>query len=342
MEDEWERYTRQTIFPGIGPDGQRRLLAARVVLVGCGADGTVIADRLVRAGVGHLTVVDRDFIELNNLQRQVLFDEDDLAANLPKAIAAERKLRRVNSQVTVRGVVSDLNPENAESLLAGADLVMDGTDNFETRYLINDVCVKHAIPWVYCGVVASYGMTMTIVPHQSPCLRCVFPEAPAPGTIATCDTAGIANPIVSVVAGIAAAEAIKLLVGKGERNRGTIYVDLWDNTYDIFENDAPRCDCPTCGQGQYQFLAGEQSGQVLSLCGRSAVHIRTAANRPLKLSELAERLRAVSQVLAANEYLVRFKVGEQEVTVFADGRAIIKGTSDEATARTLYARYIGT
>lgn len=342
MLNELERYTRQTIFPGIGPDGQRRLLAARVVLVGCGADGTLIADRLVRAGVGHLTLIDRDFIELNNLQRQLLFDEDDLAANLPKAVAAERKLRRINSQVAITGMVSDLNPENAEALLAEADLVMDGTDNFETRYLINEVCVKHAIPWVYCGVVASYGMTMTIVPHQTPCLRCVFPEVPVPGTIATCDTAGIVNPIVSVVAGIAAAEGIKLLVGKGERNRGTVYVDLWDNTYDVFEHDAPRRDCPTCGMGQYQFLDGEQTGQVTSLCGRSAVHIRAAAVRPLRLSELAGRLRAVSQVVAANEYLVRFRVGEHDITVFADGRAIIKGTSDEGVARGLYAKYIGT
>jgi adenylyltransferase/sulfurtransferase len=252
--DNYARYARQLLFPGIGPEGQAKLSKARVVLVGCGADGSAIADRLVRAGVGHLALVDRDFIELNNLQRQALYDEDDLRANLPKAIAAERKLRRINSQVEITGIVADLNTENAEELLAEADLVMDGADNFEVRYIINDVCVKHGIPWVYCGVVASYGMTMTIVPHQTPCLRCLFPDAPPPGATPTCDTAGIVNPIVTVVAGIAAAEGLKLLVGSGERNRGIIHVDLWENTFDVFDSGPPRADCPTCGWGDYEFL----------------------------------------------------------------------------------------
>ncbi len=339
--NDYTRYARQVIFPGIGKEGQEKLLKARVVLVGCGADGSAIADRLVRAGVGHLTLIDRDFIELNNLQRQVLYDEDDLRANLPKAVAAERKLRRINSQVEIAGTLADLNAENAEELLAGADLVMDGADNFEVRYIINDVCVKHGIPWVYCGVVASYGMTMTIIPHQTPCLRCLFPDAPPPGVTPTCDTAGIANPIVTVVAGIAATEGLKLLVGSGELNRGVIHVDLWENTFDIFEGGPPRADCPTCGQGDYEFLERPSGAQAVSLCGRDAVQIRVPGARHVALVAVAERLREVGQVTAVNDYLIRFKAGEIEITLFADARAIVKGTSDETVARSLYSKYVG-
>ena len=341
MVNDYARYTRQIIFSGIGEKGQEKLLNAHVVLVGCGADGTVIADRLVRAGVGHVTLIDRDFIELNNLQRQILYDEDDLRANLPKAIAAERRLRRINSQVEVTGLVADLNVENAEELLIGADLVMDGTDNLETRYIINDVCVKHDIPWVYCGVVASYGMTMTIVPHQTPCLRCLFSDAPPPGATATCDTVGILGPVVSVLAGIAAAEGIKLLVGGGERNRGIIHVDLWDNTFNIFESGSPRTDCPACGSGMYEFLEQGSGSQSISLCGRGAIQIRVPGASGLPLADLVERLRRVSQVTASNDYLVRFRVDGYEITLFADARAIIKGTDDEKVARSLYAKYVG-
>ena len=341
MTDNLRRYVRQLIFPGIGHEGQQKLLDAHVVLVGCGADGTVIADRLVRAGVGHLTIIDRDFIELNNLQRQVLYDEDDLGNNLPKAVAAERKLCRINSQVEIQGLVADLNPENAEDLLTGADLVMDGTDNFEARYIINDVCVKCKIPWVYCGVVASYGMTMTIIPHQTPCLRCLFADAPPPGATATCDTAGILGPIVSVMAGIAAAEGIKLLVNKGDHNSGIIHIDLWENSFNAFDSGAPRPDCPTCGLGNYEFLDWESGTQTVSLCGRDAVQIRIPGNQQVSLVDLAKRLQAVSQVTAANDYLLRFKVDEYEITLFADARAIIKGTSDETVARSVYSKYVG-
>ncbi|MCS7260759.1 MAG: ThiF family adenylyltransferase, partial [Anaerolineae bacterium] len=290
MAHDSERYARQILFAGIGQAGQEKLARAYVVLVGCGADGSLIADRLVRAGVGRLTIIDRDFVELSNLQRQVLFDEADAATRLPKAVAAERKLLGINSDVTVRGLVADLNPENAEELLGDADLVMDGTDNFATRYLINDVCVKHRIPWVYCGVVASYGMTMTILPHQTPCLRCVFPEAPMPGSTPTCDTVGIVNPIVSVVAGIAVAEGIKCLVGTGTVNRGIIYVDLWHNTYDVLDSGDPRPDCPTCGQGRFEYLEAPPV-QASSLCGRNAVQVRLSQG-PLDWTSLVERLRA--------------------------------------------------
>ena len=278
---------------------------------------------------------------MNNLQRQVLYDEEDLRDNLPKAVAAERKLRRINSQVKLTGLVADLNAENAEELLVGADLVMDGTDNLEARYVINDVCVKHGIPWVYCGVVASYGMTMTIVPRQTSCLRCIFSDAPPPGTTATCDTAGILGPVVSVVAGIAASEGIKLLVEGGERNQGIIHVDLWDNTFNIFDSGAPRPNCPACGQGEYEFLERETGAQAASLCGRDAVQIRVPGVQHLPLTDVVERLRQVSQVTAFNDYLVRFKVDGYEITLFADARAIIKGTDDEKVARSLYSKYIG-
>jgi len=336
------RYLRQTIFPGIGEAGQQKLLAARVVVIGCGATGTVIANHLARAGVGRLTIVDRDFIELNNLQRQLLFDEQDLAENLPKAVAAERKLRAINSDIEVRGIVADVNPENIEALIQGATVVMDGSDNFETRYILNDACIKHQIPWIYTGAVSTYGMSQTIIPGQTACLRCLFEEIPPPGTTATCDTAGVVGPVVGAVASVSAAEAIKLIVGQGELNRGVIHFDLWYNSYEQFGNGGPRSGCPACQQRRFEFLDQEKGGQLISLCGRDAVQIRQPGSGTLPLAELAGRLSGVSEVLARNDYLLRFKVDEKyEITLFADGRAIIKGTQEESVARGLYARYVG-
>ena len=338
----FNRYIRQTIFPGIGPEGQQKLLAARVVVIGCGATGTVIANHLARAGVGHLTIVDRDFIELNNLQRQLLFDERDLTDHLPKAVAAERKLRSINSEIEVRGVVVDANPDNIERLIGGATLVMDGTDNFETRYIINDACVKHEIPWVYTGAVSSYGMSQTIIPGQTACLRCLSPDMPPPGTAATCDTAGVVGPLVSAVASISATEAIKLIVGQGELNRGIIHFDVWYNSFEQFGSAGPRFDCPACQQRKYEFLNQEIGSQTVSLCGRNAIQIR----RPgvtIPLEHLAKQLHDVSQITAQNDFLLRFTVDDDyELTVFADARAIIKGTQDEQVARGLYAKYVGT
>jgi molybdopterin/thiamine biosynthesis adenylyltransferase len=341
MEHDNDRYSRQVLFPGIGREGQQRLADARVVLVGCGANGSAIADRLVRAGVGHLVIIDRDYVETNNLQRQVLYDEEDVAARLPKAVAAQRHLRRINSQASVRGVVADLNAENGEELLLGANLVMDGSDNFEVRYLVNDVCVKHGIPWVYCGVVASYGMTMTIVPHQTPCLRCVFDHSPLPGSTATCDTAGIVNPIVFALTGVAAADGIKLLVGRGELHRGIVYIDLWHNVYDVLDTGGPRADCPACGQGDYTHLHAPAIEMGTSLCGRNAVQIRPHGVRMPSLDSVVERLRGVAQIVASNDHLVCLRVEGCEITLFDDGRAIVKGTDDLVAARSLYARYIG-
>jgi adenylyltransferase/sulfurtransferase len=340
-EKKLARYLRQTIFPGIGIEGQQKLLAARVVVIGCGATGTNIANHLARAGVGHLTIVDRDFIELNNLQRQLLFDEQDLADNLPKAVAAERKLRAINSEIEVAGLVTDVNAENIEQLIRGASLVMDGTDNFETRYLINDACIKHNLPWIYTGVVASYGMSQTIIPGQTACLRCLFNDIPLPGTVATCDTAGVVGPIVGTVASLSIAEAIKLIVGQGAINQGIIHFDVWYNTFEQFDTGGPRPDCPACGQRNFEFLTGEKSGQIVNLCGRNAVQLRVSGGRRLPLTDLAERLAGVSQIMARNDYLLRFNVDAYEITLFADGRAIIKGTEDESVARGLYAKYVG-
>lgn len=335
------RYLRQTIFPGIGLEGQHKLLAARVVVIGCGATGTVIANHLARAGVGHLTVIDRDFVELNNLQRQLLFDEQDLAENLPKAVAAERKLRAINSDIEVQGIVSDVNAENIEALIAGATLVLDGTDNFETRYVLNDACVKHNLPWIYTGAVATYGMSQTIIPGQTACLRCLFEEVPPPGATATCDTAGVVGPLVSAIASFSATEAIKLIVGQGELNRGIVHFDVWYNTFEQFGGGGPRPNCPACGQRNFEFLNQEKGGQIVNLCGRNAVQIRRSGAGRLNLAELAPRLAAVSHLTANNDYLLRFNVDNYEITLFADARAIIKGTEDESVARGLYAKYIG-
>ncbi len=335
-----DRYIRQTIFAPLGKAGQERLLSARVAIIGCGANGSVMANTLARAGVGSLVIVDRDFVELHNLQRQMLFDEDDVARGTPKAIAAAQKLRRVNSTIRIEGLVSDVNAENIEDLIAGATLVMDGTDNFETRFLINDACVKHRVPWVYAGAVASYGMTLTIVPRETACLRCVFPREPAPGSMPTCDTAGVLAPIVNVLASIASMEAIKYLAGAGTRNAGIINVDLWDNSFDQFAI-ARREECPTCGKNQYDYLSGARHGaRTALLCGRNAVQINPGHGHALNLQTLAERLRGTGKV-SVNEYLLRLELDANEITVFPDGRAIIKGTDDATAARSLYAKYVG-
>jgi molybdopterin-synthase adenylyltransferase len=342
IEPSLARYARQIVFPGVGEAGQRALLQSRVTIIGLGATGSVLANHLTRAGVGFLRLIDRDFIELNNLQRQLLYDEEDIAAMLPKAVAAARKLRCINSGVTIEEIVTEVTPTNIVGFISDADLVMDGTDNFATRYLINDACVKLGKPWVYCGVIAAYGMTMTIRPHQSPCLRCVMGELPAPGTVPTCDVAGVVGPIVTLMGSIAAAEAIKLIVGRGTPNSGMIYADLWEDSFDRFDLGGPRPDCPTCGRAEYPFLAAETGARTTALCGRDAVQVSVIGARTLDLGALAERLRtAAIGAVQCNPYLLRAEIDGYEFTVFGDGRAIIKGTADEARASTLYARYIG-
>ncbi len=338
--DELERYVRQITFPGMGEAGQRALRSASATLIGCGALGTALANLVVRAGVGRLVIADRDFVELNNLQRQTLFDETHLARHLPKAIAAAERLRAINSDVAIEPHVVDVNPGNIERLIEGASLVLDGSDNFEVRYLVNDACVKLDIPWVYAGVIASSGMTATIVPGETACLRCLFPTMPPPGSVPTCETAGILASVVQVIAAIAAVEGLKLLSGRGTLNRGLIAVDVWDHSYEQFESAGRRPDCPACGLGRFDYLEAAIASRTTSLCGRNAVQISVPGAGPLDLAEMAQRLATVGQV-TVNEYLLRLDVEGYEITLFPDARAIIKGTGQESVARTLYAKYVG-
>ena len=332
-----ERYSRQILFPGIGERGQEALLHAHAVIAGCGALGSFHAAALARAGVGRLTLIDRDYVEPSNLHRQWLFEEADAAEALPKAAAAERHIARINSSIRVRGVIADLTSSNAAELLGDADIILDGTDNFETRYLINDFAVSRGIPWVYGAAVASYGITMPVIPGTSACLRCVYPDPPT-GAQPTCETAGVLNVIVSAVASIQVADALRILTGAALRARITT-ADLW-NGGGIRQIDAPARDpdCPTCARGEFPYLEDGRRPPE-SLCGRNAVQIAGCA-RPIDLAALQVRLEPLG-VVRANEYALRFTTGAYELTVFPDGRAIVKGTSDTGIARSLYARYVG-
>ncbi len=343
MDPSLERYSRQIRLHGMREDGQRRLLDARVTLCGCGALGTVLANILVRAGVGHLRLIDRDFIETSNLQRQVLFDEHDVAENLPKAEAAARKLAAINSSVYVEPVVTDIDRTNILDLVQDADLILDGTDNFEIRYLINDAAVKLGKPWVYGGCIGSHGQTMTILPGETPCLRCVFEAAPAPGEAGTCETAGVLGPIVNIIASLQATEAMKILAGRREHiNRDLIYLDVWENVQRRIKV-APllgKVDCPCCQRRQFEWLDGAHGSQTTSLCGRNAVQVSHRTPARLNFEELARHLGTLGEV-HYNRFLLKFLAEGYEFTVFPDGRAIIKGTSDVDKARTLYAKYVG-
>ncbi len=341
---ELRRYARQMIHPAIGEEGQRALGAARVLIVGCGALGTHIADTLARAGVGFLRIVDRDFVELHNLQRQVLFDEDDLQGGTPKALAATAKLRRINSRIAIEPIVDDANAANIAALIAGIDLIVDGTDNFETRYLLNDAAARAGLPWIYGGVLASYGMTLTILPGETACLRCLFPEPPPPGATPTCDTAGVLAPAVALIAALEAAEALKILTGARDAvNRELLAFDVWRLTVDRLPAHR-QADCPTCGDGphSYPFLDPDTASRSVSLCGRNAVQITLAKPPTFALAGLAERLAAAGSV-RHNEHLLRFRPAEgaYELVIFPNGRTIVHGTDDTALARGLYARYVG-
>ncbi|HJS98070.1 MAG TPA: ThiF family adenylyltransferase [Terriglobales bacterium] len=333
-----ERYSRQILFSGIGAHGQQRLAQARVAIVGCGATGSTLGGLLARAGVGTLRIIDRDYVEASNLQRQALFDEADAAASLPKAIAAARKLAACNSQIVLEPEVADLTPENIDRLLSGTQLLLDGTDNFETRYLLNDFAVQRGLPWIYCAAVGSYGLTMNILPGETACLACIFPEPPR-GVLETCETAGVLGPAVSVVASATAGEALKLLVGAREQLRRTLLSwDLWSNQTSAIQAGQPHPDCRACGRRDFVHLAGEGRPHI-SLCGRNSVQIHERA-RPMDFALMSERLSAHGTV-RHNEFVLKFWHEPYEFTLFPDGRAIIKGTSDTAIARSLYARYIG-
>jgi molybdopterin-synthase adenylyltransferase len=330
-----ERYSRQILFPPIGERGQERLLAAHAVIAGCGALGSFHAGALARAGVGKLTIIDRDYVEPSNLHRQFLFEEEDAEAAMPKAAAAKRRLARINSSVEVHAAIADLTPSNVEDLLGGADIVLDGTDNFETRYLINDFAVSRAIPWIYGAAVAAYGLAMPVIPGRTACLRCVYPEPPA-GAQPTCETAGVLSAIVSAVASLQVADALRILA-TGEVHARITTIDVWGGVVRQVEGPERDPECPCCARREFPYLE-ERARTPVTFCGRNAVQVEGAG--PIDLAALAARLEPLGPV-RANEFALRAQFSGYDVTVFGDGRAIIKGTSDTGIARSLYARYIG-
>lgn len=359
---DFDRYHRQMLLPGFGETGQGRLMTGRALVIGCGALGTVICNMLARAGVGHLIIVDRDFIELSNLQRQVLFDEADVAKAIPKAEAAKRRIGQINSQVDVTAIVDDLNHANIERIAEGVDVIVDGVDNFETRYLANDCAVKHGIPYVYGGAVGAVGATYAILPHTpggdrpweqagkaSPCLRCIFEQAPPPGLNPTCETIGVLGPVVSIIANFQSVEAIKILTGNFSAiNSSMINIDLWENTIHQFHvgpaYDAGECKC--CKNRNFEYLAGRFGSSSTTLCGRNAVQLMHPHHGDrLNFDQIAQRLDAHGTV-KTNRFMLRADITDNgqpyELTLFTDGRAIIKGTKQSAVARSIYAKYVGT
>ena len=335
------RYSRQVLFGGIGAEGQVAMSASSVALIGCGALGTFQASLLVRAGVGAVRVIDRDFVEESNLQRQILFDEQDVRELLPKAVAAERKLRQVNSLVKVDGIVDDVNPSTIDRLLAGVDLILDATDNFEARFLLNDYSVKHGIPWVYGACVGAEGLTFAILPGETPCLRCVFESVPAAGVSPTCDTAGVIGPVVGCVASLQVSEALKILTGhRALVNRRITRIDLWGNQLACVDLPPRNEDCPCCGRREFNYLEGASGSEATTLCGRNSIQINRREGTQLDLAALASRLAPVAK-LEGNRFLLKITLEGYQLTVFPDGRAVVSGTTDPGVAKSLYARYVG-
>jgi molybdopterin/thiamine biosynthesis adenylyltransferase len=342
-DPQLSRYVRQMRYAPLGVAGQRTLGESTALVVGCGALGSVIANLLARAGVGHLRIVDRDFLELNNLQRQVLYDEDDVASGLPKAIAARNRLVRINSQITIEAEVCDVDHANIARLARGVQVIVDGTDNFETRYLLNDASLKFGIPWVYGGCIGAEGQTLTVVPGKSPCLRCLMPDPPPPGSTETCDSAGILGTIIGVIASIEAGEALKILSGNTAAvSRTWNVVDLWENSIRQIklDNFKPTSECPACTGREFPWLEGMRGSHTAVLCGRNAVQLSFPGRENVSLDAIVEKLSAVGTV-TRNKYLVRAQIAAFQVTVFPDGRAVIGGTEDVTEARSIYAKYIG-
>lgn len=348
--DASSRYQKQMLFHGIGEAGQRKLKDSRVLLVGCGALGCVVADAMTRAGVGHLKIVDRDFVEISNLQRQVLFTEEDVAAHLPKAVVAGERLSRVNSDIVIETHVADVDHTNIAALAADCDLILDGTDNFEIRYLINDVALEHSIPWIFTGCTGSHGQLMPVFPHRTACLRCLMQNPPPPGTTETCDTAGVLGPAIGVIASMQAAMALRILTSEDGSPPEEVVplklsiVDVWDLTFRQVDVSRlrERADCPACGHGERLWLEGQQRSGSTVLCGRNAVQISPPQPVSLTIAEISQRLSTAGDV-TENAFLVRVNVTDSslQMTVFPDGRAIVKGTEDPAAAKALYSRYIG-
>jgi adenylyltransferase/sulfurtransferase len=336
-----ERYSRQILFPEIKKSGQAKLLNSRVLIVGCGALGAAHAETLARAGVGFLRIVDRDFVEFSNLQRQSLFSESDAQEKLPKAVAAKNRLAQINSEIEVEAIVADVNFSNIENLIENCDLVLDGTDNFQTRYLINEACVKANKTWIYGAAVSSYGVTMTIQPNKTPCLRCIFEEMPNAGTSPTCDTAGVIQPIISIVSAVQTTEALKILTGNFDQlHQSLMQIDVWQNDWRKIKPGKPNADCATCGEKNFELLEAGPQEFAAVLCGRDAIQISPPKLTELDLPSFAERLKNLGSV-KQNEYLLRLTVGELELTVFRDARAIIRGTDDITQARSVYAKFVG-
>ncbi len=336
-----ERYSRQILFNEIGENGQEKLLNSRVLLVGCGALGASHAEILARAGIGFLRIVDRDFVEFSNLQRQTLFSETDAKNRIPKAIAAKNRIAEINSEIKVEAIVADVNNSNIESFIEGVDLILDGTDNFQIRYLINDACVKLNKPWIYGAAVSSYGTTMTIFPNETPCLRCIFEEMPSPGSAPTCDTAGVIQPIITNISAIQTTEALKILTGNSEKlHKSLIQIDVWQNDWRKIKLGKPNEDCETCAKRNFEFLEAENADFFTALCGRDAVQIHPANAAEIDLPKLAEKLKNSGEI-KLNEYLLRLTIEGFELTIFKDARAIIRGTDDISVARSVYAKYIG-
>ncbi len=337
----WEhedRYSRQILFRGLGAEGQARLATAHVAIVGCGATGSAVASLLARSGVGTIRIIDRDYVEPSNLQRQSLFEEADARESLPKAIAASRRIAAFNSQVVVEPKIADLTPDNVEELLQGVALMLDGTDNFETRYLMNDYSVKNRLPWIYAAAVGSYGVTLNVLPGITSCLACVFPESPR-GMLETCETAGILNSAVNLIASIEASEALKILVGSDQNVRRTLFsFDVWTNEHAEIKADRRQAHCRACVQQDFIHLEGAGRPHI-TLCGRNSVQIHER-HRPVDFRMMNERLKPHGKV-RHNEFVLKFWREPYEMTLFPDGRAIIKGTTDAGVARSLYARFVG-
>ncbi|MEM8678435.1 MAG: ThiF family adenylyltransferase [Planctomycetota bacterium] len=338
-----DRYARQSQFQGIGADGQQAISQTSVLVCGCGALGSMIANLLARAGVGKLRVVDRDFVELNNLQRQTLYDEHDVTSALPKAVAAANRLRKINSSIEIEPIVADITAHNMADLIQDIDLIADGTDNFETRFLLNDAAHRWQLPWVFGGCIGAEGQVMVIRPGHTPCFRCLVPQPPPLDATPTCDTTGVTGPIVGVIASLQAMELLKLAAGRAAHcNRQLMVVDLWDNR--LREVDLSRLadnpGCPTCGQGDFEWLEGRRGSQAEVLCGRNAVQVSAEPGTAVSFDELQAKVKSVGRVVR-NEFLLRLFVDDYVVTVFTDGRAIVAGTDDPAQARIVYARYVG-
>ena len=341
MPDRFERYIRQMLLPGWGREGQARLAGKTAAVIGCGALGSHVAAHLARAGVGRLVLADRDFVEWHNLPRQALYSEADAAVGVPKAVAAALRLRQLNALVEIEEHVVDVNADTVENLIAGADLVLDGADNFEVRYLVNEVCVKHGIAWVYGGVLGTYGLTAAILPGETPCLRCLLGPMPPPGSVPTCETAGVLGAVVAVIAALEATEGLKILLERNDEVlRSLVMVDVWNGDFERAQTQKGKTACPVCDEGRYELLEAERGSMTVVLCGREAVQVSPRCAEPLDLEALAERLAGVGLV-SVNEYLLRLDVEGVHISVFTDGRAIVKGTDDPAWARALYARYVG-